>query len=280
VTEFASEPAGRREVLAWAFYDFANSGYTTVVLTTIYSAYFVAVVAGAVDTRSPGGATLLWTFAVAVANFCVLLSGPVLGAIADHLARKKAFLLFTTVSCVLATALLGLAGPGDVALAMGLLIVSGIAFASGENPVAAASYIAGVIRLPIVTLGSALGFLLVYVVARWMFGRFNRAAPLLLWAAVFLFVFGAYSSPGLKPLAVATFAVISATASTYLAVRHGLLAFVTLQFIQQVSLQTVVTLDPTAWYFPPTAIFLSVVAALTVFGIKTSTDQKLLPSRT
>ncbi len=31
-------PVTRREIGAWAFYDFANSGYTTVVLTTIYSA--------------------------------------------------------------------------------------------------------------------------------------------------------------------------------------------------------------------------------------------------
>ena len=137
MTAPASKPAGRRELLAWAFYDFANSGYTTVVLTTIYGAYFVAVVAGAVDARSPGTATLLWTCAVAVANFCVLLSGPVVGSIADHLATKKRFLLFTTVICVVATALLGFAGPGDLALAMGLLIVSGIAFASGENLIAA-----------------------------------------------------------------------------------------------------------------------------------------------
>jgi MFS-type transporter involved in bile tolerance (Atg22 family) len=33
--------AGRRELLAWAFYDFANSGYTTVVQTTIFSTYLV-----------------------------------------------------------------------------------------------------------------------------------------------------------------------------------------------------------------------------------------------
>ena len=39
--------AGRRELISWALYDFANSGYTTVVQTTIFSAYFVAVVAGA-----------------------------------------------------------------------------------------------------------------------------------------------------------------------------------------------------------------------------------------
>ena len=34
------------EVLAWAGSDFANSGYTTVVTTAVFSAYFVGVVAG------------------------------------------------------------------------------------------------------------------------------------------------------------------------------------------------------------------------------------------
>jgi len=127
----------RREVLAWAFYDFANSGYTTVVLTTIYSAYFVSVVAGGLDESSPGTATLLWTASIALANLCVLLSGPVVGAVADHRASKKSFLLTTTLACVLATALLGFVGPGHVFLAMALLVLSAIAFASGENLIAA-----------------------------------------------------------------------------------------------------------------------------------------------
>ena len=127
----------RREVLAWAFYDFANSGYTTVVLTTIYSAYFVSVVAGGLDESSPGTATLLWTVSIALANLCVLLSGPVVGAVADHRASKKSFLLATTLACVLATALLGFVGPGHVFLAMALLVLSAIAFASGENLIAA-----------------------------------------------------------------------------------------------------------------------------------------------
>jgi CxxC motif-containing protein (DUF1111 family) len=35
----------RREVWAWAMYDFANSGYTTVVLTAVFNAYFVSVIA-------------------------------------------------------------------------------------------------------------------------------------------------------------------------------------------------------------------------------------------
>ena len=130
-------PVERRELLAWALYDFANSGYSTVVLTTVYSAYFVAVIAGSADSLGAGSATLLWTVAVASANFCVLLSAPVVGAIADYRASKKPFLLCTTVVCVFATAALGLAGPGEVALAMSLVILSAIAFSSGENLIAA-----------------------------------------------------------------------------------------------------------------------------------------------
>ncbi|MFA5825173.1 MAG: MFS transporter, partial [Gallionellaceae bacterium] len=45
-----------REEWAWAMYDFANSGYTTVVITAIFNAYFVAVVAG-----NQPWATFAWT---------------------------------------------------------------------------------------------------------------------------------------------------------------------------------------------------------------------------
>lgn len=129
--------AGRRELGAWAFYDFANSGYTTVVLTTIYSAYFVGVIAAGMDERSPGSATLAWTLSIGAANLVVLLSGPVIGAIADRRATKKRFLLFSSVLCVASTALLAFAGPDTAWLAMGLLVLSAIAFSLGENLIAA-----------------------------------------------------------------------------------------------------------------------------------------------
>ena len=126
----------RREVLAWAMYDFANSGYTTVVLTAVFNAYFVGVVAGDGADKS-GAATLLWTVAMAITNMLVLASAPVLGAIADHGAHKKRFLALTTVGCVLFTALLSFVGRGDVALGMTLVILSSFMFASGENFIAA-----------------------------------------------------------------------------------------------------------------------------------------------
>lgn len=130
-------PAGRRELLSWAFYDFANSGYTTVVLTTIYSAYFVAVVAGGQPGLEAGEGTFIWTLAVSLANLIVLLSAPVVGAIADHRAMKKRFLLLSTVGCVAATALLAAVGPGDVWLGALLLVISAVFFYTGENLVAA-----------------------------------------------------------------------------------------------------------------------------------------------
>ena len=55
------------ERLARAMYDFANSGYITVVLTTVFNAHFVAVAAerGGMYSR---GVTLLWTVSVAMGN--------------------------------------------------------------------------------------------------------------------------------------------------------------------------------------------------------------------
>ena len=128
------DQATRRERFAWCMYDFANSGYTTVILTAIFNAYFVGVVAAG---ASNGHATLLWTLTIATANGLVLLSAPVLGAIADYSGVKKRFLIVTTLDRVLFTALLSLVGPGDITLAMILVILATFMFASGENLIAA-----------------------------------------------------------------------------------------------------------------------------------------------
>ncbi|MBX9895272.1 MAG: MFS transporter [Nitrosomonas sp.] len=129
-----SEPVTRRERFAWCMYDFANSGYTTVILTAIFNAFFVGVIAA---EQGSGDATLLWTLAMAAANALVLISAPVVGAIADYSGAKKRFLTATTVGCVVFTALLYFAGPGDIALAMGLVILATFMFSSGENLIAA-----------------------------------------------------------------------------------------------------------------------------------------------
>jgi UMF1 family MFS transporter len=121
-----------REVLAWAMYDFANSGYTTVVITAVYNAYFVGVVA----QRAPW-ATLAWTVTLAVSYVLIMLTAPVVGAYADLRAAKKVLLAITTVGCIVFTAALALTGPSSLVLAMVLVAASNYFFGTGENLVAA-----------------------------------------------------------------------------------------------------------------------------------------------
>ena len=134
----------RREVWAWAFYDFANSGYTTVVITAVFNAYFVAEVAG----NAPW-ATLAWTSALAVSYALIVVTGPIVGAYADARAAKKRLLVVTTVGCVTFTAALALVGRGDVMLACLLIVLSNYFFGTGENLIAA--------FLPEIARGNAMG---------------------------------------------------------------------------------------------------------------------------
>ena len=121
-----------REVWAWSMYDFANSGYTTVVITAVFGAYFV----GGISQNAPW-ATFAWTAALSVSYAAILVTGPLIGAWADAHAAKKPLLLATTLGCVLFTALLYYAGPGAVALSLAFLILSNYFFGAGENLIAA-----------------------------------------------------------------------------------------------------------------------------------------------
>ena len=121
-----------REVWAWSMYDFANSAYTTVVITAVFGAYFVGVVA-----EGQPWATFAWTAALSVSYAAILLTGPLLGAWADAHAAKKPLLLASTVGCVIFTAALYGAAPGAIALSLALLIVSNYFFGAGENLIAA-----------------------------------------------------------------------------------------------------------------------------------------------
>ncbi|MCM3563864.1 MFS transporter [Hydrogenophaga intermedia] len=122
----------KREVFGWAMYDFANSGYTTVVLTAVFAAYFVGAVADGADW-----ATFAWTAALSVSHLIVMFTVPAMGAWADRHAAKKRLLMLTTVGCVVTTAGLALVQPGAVALGVVLVIASNVCFAWGESLAAA-----------------------------------------------------------------------------------------------------------------------------------------------
>ena len=125
-------PVQRREVFAWAMFDFANSGYTTVVVTAVFNAWFVAVIAGGADW-----ATLAWTAALSVSYALNLVTSPFIGAYADLRAKKRELLIASACICIAGTAALALCGPGDVALALCIVVIGNFAFGMGENLIAA-----------------------------------------------------------------------------------------------------------------------------------------------
>jgi UMF1 family MFS transporter len=131
-SQYLAAGVSRREAWSWAMFDFANSGYTTVVITAIFNAYFVAVVAGNAEW-----ATFAWTAALAVSYALIILTAPALGAYADAYAAKKRLLFLSAVGCVLFTGLLYFVGPGDLWLAVVLIILTNFFFGCGENLIAA-----------------------------------------------------------------------------------------------------------------------------------------------
>ena len=122
----------KREVFGWVMYDFANSGYTTVVITAVFAAYFV----GGIAKGAPWGA-FAWTLSLSIAYAIVMLTMPVIGAWADLRAAKKRVLMLVTAGCVLGTAALALTaqlqGTAAVVLAMLLIIVSNTFYSYGES---------------------------------------------------------------------------------------------------------------------------------------------------
>ncbi|PKN43954.1 MAG: MFS transporter [Deltaproteobacteria bacterium HGW-Deltaproteobacteria-17] len=124
-----------RERFGWAMYDFANSSYTTVIITVVFSVLFPRLIVG--DGPDFRQGNLLWSVALSVSYLITIVLAPLLGAIMDHTAAKKRFLLGSTVLTVAATAALALVSPGDVVLCMALLIASNVGFSLGEAFIAA-----------------------------------------------------------------------------------------------------------------------------------------------
>lgn len=124
-----NQTAGKGEIFAWAMFDFANSSYTTVIITAVFSAFFVEYIVpeGSVSRDT------YWSYAIGCSTLVALLLSPLSGAICDLSGRKKRYLAYTTILCSIATAALSFVGQGDIWLAIGLITVSNAAFMLSET---------------------------------------------------------------------------------------------------------------------------------------------------
>ena len=114
---------GRLMIGSWACYDFANSPFTTLVLTFVYATYFTQAIA-----TDPITGTVLWSRAIALSALIAGVCSPILGYFVDRLGYRKNWLIFFTVICAAAT--VGLYGvlPGQVATALILIVIANAAY--------------------------------------------------------------------------------------------------------------------------------------------------------
>ena len=89
--EGAPAEAPRRELFSWMLFDFANSSFTTIIVTVVFSVYFVKTVVEAGGGSAEDG-TFYWGLGLSASQILVLLSAPVLGALADFSGIKKKLL--------------------------------------------------------------------------------------------------------------------------------------------------------------------------------------------
>jgi UMF1 family MFS transporter len=128
--------ASKKEIFGWGMFDFANQAYTLLIITVIFPVLFTTVIVGDAEQNYRLG-NLLWSVALGVSYFIVVLSGPVFGAIMDYSAMKKRFLFYSYLLTILSTTLLYFVEPGFVVLGVILIIISNFAYAIGENFIAA-----------------------------------------------------------------------------------------------------------------------------------------------
>jgi UMF1 family MFS transporter len=126
--------APTREIFGWAMFDFANQAYTLLIITVVFGDLFTRVIVGDAPDYRLGN--LLWSIALAVSYFLVMLGSPVCGTIMDHRRWRKRFLFISYLGTVICTALLWLVEPGWIFLAMTLIILSNIAYSIGESFIA------------------------------------------------------------------------------------------------------------------------------------------------
>ena len=115
-----------KAIFSWCLYDFANSPFTTLIVTFIYSTYFTKAIA---ENEIIG--TALWSKGVTISAILVAILSPIMGAMADRGGYRKSFLLVMTAIAILGSAFLYKFLPGQVMQVLFWFIIANFAFEMG-----------------------------------------------------------------------------------------------------------------------------------------------------
>lgn len=116
-------------MLYWAFYDWANSAFATVVMAGFFPVFFKQFWASELAVTD----STFWLGLVnSAASLLIVVTAPLLGAVADQLSAKKRFLIVFTVLGVLSSGALFWLGQGHWGIALAIYLLGLLGF-SGSN---------------------------------------------------------------------------------------------------------------------------------------------------
>jgi UMF1 family MFS transporter len=108
-----------KKVFNFALYDFANSAFTTIIITFIFATYFAKQIA-----PNPVLGQSYWGWTIGITGILVALTGPLIGSFADKKNCTEFFIKLFTIICVILTSLLWFSKPSEKYLLYTLIIVA------------------------------------------------------------------------------------------------------------------------------------------------------------
>jgi UMF1 family MFS transporter len=114
---------GRRDLRAWAMYDWANSAMVTTITAAVFPIYYVRVAGAGIDQAQ---ATQSYATSTTIGLAIIAVLAPLLGTLADYVAIKKRLLgLFMGIG-VAAVVMMFFIYRGDLLLASTLFVIANI----------------------------------------------------------------------------------------------------------------------------------------------------------
>ena len=108
-----------KKVFNFALYDFANSAFTTIIITFIFATYIAKQIA-----PNPVLGQSYWGWAIGITGLLVALIGPLIGSFADKKNCTEFFIKLFTIICIILTSFLWFSKPSEKYLLYTLIIVA------------------------------------------------------------------------------------------------------------------------------------------------------------
>lgn len=127
ITPELAPRGAKKSIFAWCLYDWANSAFSTVIITFVFSVFFTR---GMIGDETHGSA--MWSYAIAISGVFIAILGPLFGAVADHSGARKRWIFWLSMMCIVPSAMLWYAQPvasaANIAFTLGCVIIANIGY--------------------------------------------------------------------------------------------------------------------------------------------------------